>query len=568
LEDESPDFERESRSAMRTETIYVVGHRNPDTDSICSAMAYARLRLRQGLKGVRPARAGNLNRQTEFVLGELGLPLPELITDVHPRVRDIIAEQVVTIGAEAPLSHAMELFHRHDIRQLPVIDAEQRPIGLLVLKRLTEFILVPRKEAEIRRVLASPSSVRRCLEADLLTEEFDDRVDELRLYVGAMASGTFQEKMQGLDPRTLILLTGNRENIQREAVDIGARVLVVTGGLPVSDDILQRAREQRVTVLSTPFDTATSAWLTRLATPVGRLVSDNFATSGLGERVDDLRLKLLLGSDPGVIVLDEEGRVAGVASKSNLLAPSSIKLILVDHNELSQAVPGADKVEILEIVDHHRLGNFHTSQPIRFINQPLGSTCTVVATLYRQAGLDPDPAEAGLMLAGLLSDTVILKSPTTTDSDREIARWLGPICGLDPEEFGRKLFQAGSTLTGYPSHRDLVLSDFKVFSTGENTFGIGQVEVVSFDEFHDLQSELEAALGEIRRGKNLSTAGLLVTDIVQGASLLLLLGGRELPLIIGYPRIGENLYELKGVLSRKKQLIPHLLKVLTQLPPP
>jgi manganese-dependent inorganic pyrophosphatase len=547
---------------MRKETIYVVGHRNPDTDSICSAMAYARLRGQQGLAQVRPARAGNLNRQTEFVLNELSLPLPELITDVHPRVRDVIAEQVVTIASDAPLSQAMELFHRHDIRQLPVVDSELKPVGLLVLKRLTEHILVPRREAEIRRVLASPRSVQACLQARALTEFDGESVEELKLYVGAMASGTFQQKVQGLDPRAMVLLTGNRENIQSEAVEIGVRVLVVTGALPVSEAILERARKRRVTVLSTPFDTATSAWLTRLATPVGRLVGDSFTGVGLGERVDDLRLKLLHGSDPGVIVLDREGRVAGMATKSNLLAPSPVKLILVDHNELSQAVPGAEKVDILEIVDHHRLGNFHTDQPIRFINQPVGSTCTVVATLYRQAGIDPEPAIAGLMLAGLLSDTVILKSPTTTAVDREIARWLGELSGLDPEDFGRRIFQAGSALAAYPSRRELVLSDFKEFATGDNSFGIGQVEVVSFEEFYALREEIEAALAAVKEEKRLTAAGLLITDIVQETSLLLALGSKELPYVIGYPQVGENLYELKGVLSRKKQLVPHLLKVL------
>jgi len=547
---------------MPQETIYVIGHRNPDTDSICSAMAYARLRRRQGVERIFPARAGNINRQTDFVLNELSQPLPVLLTDVHPRVRDVISGQVVTIDAEAPLARAMELFHHHDIRQLPVADADRRPVGLLVLKRLTEHILVPRREAEIRRVLASPRSIRTCLEAEALIEHEADRIEELKLYVGAMASGTFRQKMQGLDPRRMILITGNRENIQREAVEIGVRVLVVTGGLPVSEDILEKARKNHTTVLSTPFDTATSAWLTRLATPVKELVADTFPTARLGDRVDDLKLKLLHGRDPGIIVVDGEGRIAGVASKSNLLAPSPTKLILVDHNEMSQAVPGAEKVDVLEVVDHHRLGNFHTDQPIRFINQPVGSTCTVVATLYRQAGLDPEPDFAALMLAGLLSDTVILKSPTTTGLDREVCAWLGKAADLDPEEFGRRIFQAGSSLAGYESWRDLVLSDFKEFTAGDTPFGIGQVEVVSFGEFHDLRDRIEEALAQVKEEKHLATVGLLVTDIVQETSLLLALGRAELPYLIGYPQLDRNLYELKGVLSRKKQLVPHLLKVL------
>jgi manganese-dependent inorganic pyrophosphatase len=288
----------------------------------------------------------------------------------------------------------------------------------------------------------------------------------------------------------------------------------------------------------------------------------DFGAVGLDERLDDLRLKLVHTPDPGVLVLDGDGKVTSVATKRSLLAPVPVKLILVDHNELSQAVAGADKVEILEVVDHHRLGNFHTDMPIRFVNQPLGSTCTVVATLYRQGGIEPERAIAGLMLAGLLSDTVILKSPTTTETDREMATWLGRFSGLDPIDFGRRIFAAGSALAAYPSIRQLILADFKEYRAGENSFGVGQVEVVSFHEFQGMKEEIAAGLRALREERQLQTVGLLVTDIVQETSLLPAIGGRELPYVIGYPQVEENIYQLRGVLSRKKQLVPHLLKVL------
>jgi manganese-dependent inorganic pyrophosphatase len=547
---------------MALDNIYVVGHRNPDTDSICSAMAYARLCQRQGRDQVQPARAGTLNRQTEFVLEELGLPVPRLLTDVYPRVADIIGDHVVTIPAEAPVSRAMELFHLHHIRQLPVVDNDGLPLGLLVLKRITERFLIPRQEADIRRVATSPITLAACLQAEILHGDRINAMQELNLYVGAMDSRTFHQKLKNRDPRRMILLTGDRGDIQSEAVEIGVRVLVITGGLAIAPDILQRAREQQVTVLSSPFDTATSAWLTRLSTPVGSLVEPDFLTVHLQDRVDDLRLKLTHSKDPGAIVLDAAGKVGGIATKSNLLQPSPLKLVLVDHNELSQAVPGAEKVEILEVIDHHRLGNFHTDQPIRFINQPLGSTCSVVATLYRGAGIDPEPAYAALMLAGLLSDTVILKSPTTTGLDRELAEWLAGLSGIRPEEFGRRLFQAGSALEAYPNEKALVLSDFKEFSAGQNRFGIGQVEVINFQEFRNLQRQIATALQRLKKERSLAMIGLLVTDIVQGTSLLLAFGSEELPYVIGYPQLDDHLYELKGVLSRKKQLVPHLLKVL------
>ncbi|HKK01824.1 MAG TPA: DRTGG domain-containing protein, partial [Desulfuromonadales bacterium] len=282
---------------MREETVYVVGHKNPDTDSICSAIAYARLRQQQGMANIAAARAGNINRQTEFVLEELALPRPQLLVDVYPRVKDVVGEHVVTIAAGAPLARALELFHLHNVRLLPVIDAERRPLGLLFLKRLSEHFLVPNHESELRRVLASPSSIRQCLRGRFLREENSESVEEFNLYVGAMASATFQKKMAGLDPRKMILITGDRENIHQEAVAMGVRILIVTGSLPVSEEIVAAGRDKGVTIISTSFDTATSAWLTRLSTPVECLMSREFQTVSLQDRLDELRLKLLHTND-------------------------------------------------------------------------------------------------------------------------------------------------------------------------------------------------------------------------------------------------------------------------------
>jgi len=547
---------------MPPKRTYVIGHRNPDTDSICSAIAYARLRQRQGASDVEPARAGNLNRQTEFALQQFGVEAPRLLTDVHPRIEDIIKPSVVTISEGTPLAEALQLLAEYRIRMLPVVDGEGRPSGLLVLKDSAEQFLIPQGETSMRRITASVASLCRCLKAELICGEDLDAVAHLNLYIGAMASATFHERIAGVDPRSMVLVTGNRENIQLEGAEIAARILIVTGGMAVPPQVLEVARRNGVAVLSTPYDTATTAWLSRLATPVETIAKKGFVQMKLRDRVDDLRLQLLHSKEPGVIVVDGDGRVAGIATKSNLLAPSPVSLVLVDHNELGQAVAGADKVEIAEIIDHHRLGNLPTDRPIRFINQPIGSTCSVVATLYRQADIEPEADCAGLLLSGLLSDTVILKSPTTTDIDRELAPWLADLAGREFETYGRALFEAGSTLSAEPDRRALVLTDYKEFAAGDKEFGIGQVEVVSFEEFYRLKGDLGEVLAQLQQERGLLLVGLLVTDIVAGNSLLLAMGGRELPLIIGYPQLEADLYELKGVLSRKKQLIPHLLKVL------
>ncbi len=540
---------------------YVVGHRNPDTDSICSAIAYAELRRQQGLERVEAARAGNINQQTEFVLDKLQVDVPGLLADVHPRIKDVVTEEVISIHESTPMSKAIELYHRHHIRQLPVIDDQQRPKGLLLLKKASEVFLVPTEPEKLRRVTASLASIQACLGAEALNLVNSEVVEEFDLYVGARCEETFGRWVDEITPEQTILITGDRVGIQRMAIQAGVRLLIVSGRSAVSEELIVAAREKHVSILVSSLDTANCVWLTRMATPVGALLDDDFITIGRNDLLEDLRLKLIHSQQAGAIVLSSDGRVSGVATKSHLIKSSPNRLILVDHNELSQSVPGADKVEIVEVIDHHRLGNFHTDTPIRFINQPLGSTCSLVATLYQQAGIAPSQPVAGLLLAGLLSDTVILKSPTTTEIDRQLVPWLEEHSRLTFETFGAELFAAGSTMASGIPARELLLTDFKEYMVGDYLLGLGQVEVVNFHSFHQRRDELLSELQKIREEHNYELAALLVTDIVMETSLLLTAGPNELPYIIGYPQEGENLYRLKGVLSRKKQLVPHLLKV-------
>jgi len=542
------------------EKVFVVGHRNPDTDSVCSAIAYAELCQRQGRENVFPGRAGHLNRQTEFVLDTLDQQPPLLLTDVYPRLRDTVGDQPAVIDAGAPLMQALELMRQRDIRMLPVVDSDNLPLGALILKRLTEHVFLPREGQPIRQVLTSPSSIQVCLQATAVNLVDEARTDQFDLFVGAMSVDSFHKRLADADPQSIAVFVGDRQDIQRVAIELGIRLLVVTGGLSIDDDLLSLACERGVSVLCTPFDTATSALLARMSTPVQHLADTDIPKAHLDDRLDEMRKVLMRSSSPGVMVLDDDGRVCGVVTKSNLLRSSSLKLVLVDHNELSQAVPGADQVDILEVIDHHRLGNFHTDAPIRFINQPLGSTCSVIATLYRQAGIEPEPRIAALMLAGLLSDTVLLKSPTTTEVDRELVVWLEKSSGLDSLVFGRQMFQAGSTLAAYPSMEALLMADFKEYTVDDRRFGIGQAEVVGFQEFEGRREEILQGLESLVDKRNLGLAGLLVTDIVQQNSQFVVRGDRDLISAIGYPQLESGLFELKGVLSRKKQLIPHLLR--------
>jgi manganese-dependent inorganic pyrophosphatase len=257
--------------------------------------------------------------------------------------------------------------------------------------------------------------------------------------------------------------------------------------------------------------------------------------------------------------------LAGVATKSSLLAELGYNLILVDHNEPGQAVPGAEQIEISEVIDHHKLGNSHSISPIAFITSPVGSTCTLVAGRYREAGIEPDKPIAALLLAGVLSDTVILKSPTTTEADRQIVVWLEACAGIIAADFGRDIFAACSSLQNYGSVERVVLADFKQFKNEKLDIGVGQVEVVGFDEFYGMKDDLLSALAEVKRRDNLFIAGLMVTDITTETTLFLVEGHTRIAHVMEYPQLEPHLYELKNVMSRKKQLVPHLLKILAKI---
>jgi manganese-dependent inorganic pyrophosphatase len=403
------------------------------------------------------------------------------------------------------------------------------------------------------------------LEATVLAGTLSDHVEHLHLFIGAMTEDSFSKRIAGYDSASLLILTGDRPSIQRSAIESGVRLLVVTGGLQVTEEIIELASQQGTVVLSTPHDTATAAWLARLSTPLSCFVDQKFERIGVTEPLEHLRLKLLHSGEPAVIAVEEDGTIAGVATKSSLLTPLPYALVLVDHNELSQAVPGAESVEILAVIDHHKLGNPPTNQPITFMAAPVGSTCSLVALLYRERGMEPDTSTAALMLAGIMSDTVILKSPTTTSRDRELVAWLEPIAGLEHVAFGRDIFASCSGFSAHANLEKAVRADFKEFTAGETLFGIGQVEVVGFDEFYELKEQLREILKQVKVADKLDLAGLMVTDIYTETTLFLAEGKNELAHLMGYPQQEPHLYELKGVMSRKKQMVPHLLKVLGAL---
>ena len=542
-------------------TVYVIGHRNPDTDSIASAIAYAALKRQTGMAGAVAAMAGEPNPQTRYILDRLGIAEPLYLADVNPKVCDIVNRSPVTISLQSSAYEALKKFHASGVRILPVLDDSGRPAGSISLLRLSENYLLAGDDRQ-REFTTTLPSLAATLAGRFVTDGSAAGAVTFKLFIGAMLEESFSGRIEGHDPASLLIMTGNRRTIQQAAIERGVSLLVITGNHPLDDDLLLMAQEKGVSVLLTPHDTATAAWLSRLSTPVSQLAERKFAIIGEGEPVKSLKRKLLSTGESALFIVDGDGLLVGVATKSSLLAPNPYALILVDHNELRQAVPGAEEVEILEVIDHHKLGNSHTIMPITFITSPVGSTCTLVSQRYRESGIDPDPSIAALLLAGILSDTVILKSPTTTASDRAVVAWLETLAGLSPEEFGRDIFAASSSLHNYGSAERVVEADFKLFSHDGKSIGVGQVEVVGFAEFHGMKEELLAALAALKRRERLFIAGLMVTDITTETTLFLVEGHTRIAHVMEYPQLEPHLYELKNVMSRKKQMVPHLLKIL------
>jgi len=547
-----------------TKTTYVIGHRNPDTDSIASAIGYAALKQRQGDSSVIAAMAGAPNPQTRYILDRLEIPDPLFLADVHPKVRDTLKRQPVTIHRQASAYEALELFNKSGVRVLPVVDGENKPCGVLSLLHLSESYLLPCHD-KLRQVTTTLPNLARTLAGHFESGTCPDAPITLNLFIGAMREESFSSRIDGHNPQELLIMTGNRRTIQLAAIERGVRILVVTGGHRLEEDLLELAQKQGVNVLLTPHDTATAAWLARLSTPVACLAEQEFAEIGVDKSLASLRQKLLGANVSAVLALEEDGTLAGVATKSSLLAPLPYSLILVDHNELGQAVSGAELVEIAEVIDHHKLGNSHSNSPISFITSPVGSTCTLVARRYRESNIEPDGQIAALLLAGILSDTVILKSPTTTDADHQTAAWLEERSGFVAADFGRDIFAASSSLKNYGSAGRVVAADFKLFTHEKYSIGLGQVEVIGFDEFYSMKEDLLSALADIKRRDNLFIAGLMVTDITTETTLFLVEGHTRIAHVMEYPQLEPHLYELKNVMSRKKQMVPHLLKILARV---
>jgi manganese-dependent inorganic pyrophosphatase len=547
---------------------WVIGHKNPDADSICSAIAYAAYKEARGEKGYVAARCGNSNARIDTILRRFHQPLPVYLSDVSPRVRDLMIADVISVPENATCAEALELIDRHDIRLLPVTDPRRHVVGTVSLPHLGG-ILIPRVSEPrlMRQVNSSLANIARALKAEVVHAVDADRPEELYIRLGTMDLRSFWKisEREGIPAAQSIIIVGDRTDIQLRAIELGLRGLIVTSGLAVAEEVLAAARARGVNVLSSPYDSSTSAWVVRTASTIERVIERTVATVGPDSRIAEVRRKMATHAAPAFMVVDDTGALCGILSKSDVLKPVQTRLVLVDHNEMTQAVTGAEEVAIAEIIDHHRLGALNTPQPILFLNEPVGSTCTIVAGLFRAAGLRPTPEIAGIMMSGLISDTLFLNSPTTTSKDAELLAWLAPIAGEDPRALADAIFASGSVILANPPEA-VVRSDHKVYEEEGVRFAVSQVEELGFGNFWQHARSITAALDDLRREERLSFAALLVTDVNTQNSLLLVKGDPDLIGRISYAHVEKDeIFDLPGIVSRKKQLIPYFSSLLKEM---
>ena len=410
---------------------------------------------------------------------------------------------------------------------------------------------------------AALHDIAQTFEGVVLVGEADQDVHDYILMVAAAKTETMVHRLRRQPPSTVVLIVGDRDNIQELAIDAAVRALIITGGFPMPPETQRRAAERGVVVIRSRHDTATTVLLARGAVRAGLVVEREFASFEPDMPLDAARARAAASADSLFPVLDAERKLVGVLTKSDFLKTVPRQLVLVDHNELTQAVHGADRLPIIEVLDHHRLGGFSTDTPIHFWNNPVGSTCTIVAMLYRQHGVDIPPGTAGLLMAGLISDTLNLTSPTATPTDHTILAHLSKLAGVDAATLASEIFSVGSPLlTLQPS--EVVTSDCKDYTEGGIRFSVAQIEELGFQPFYDKHDDLSAALDNYRQRERLFFSTLLVTDINTQNSLLLVSGSEAFRQQIDYPTAGPDLWQLDGVVSRKKQLLPYLLERLQE----
>ncbi|MCL1853846.1 MAG: putative manganese-dependent inorganic diphosphatase [Peptococcaceae bacterium] len=543
-----------------SQPIYICGHRNPDTDSICSSLAYAELKTRLGFQ-VQPMRLGPLNRETAFVLSHFGLAPPQLLTTVRTQISDLSMDIIPPASPDISIQRAWTLMKKNNCKVLPVTDGDGQLLGVVTLSDIANKYLDTLETPILANSRTPLHNIIDTLGATQM-EGQEGFIVTGKAVVGAMSPDALDPY---IDPGDIVIL-GDRQDSQIKSIEKGAACLIITGNHTITDRVVKLARTKNCALLSTPCDTFTAARLINQSAPIGHIMTqDNLITFDIEDYVDVTKDKMLETRFRSYPVLDGE-HIRGFISRYHLITSRRKQVILLDHNEKSQTVDGIEQAEILEIIDHHRLGDLQTESPITFKNDTVGSTATMIANLYFEHGISPAPKIAGILCAAIISDTLKFKSPTCTHNDRAIAMRLAGIASLDIDAFAAAMFASASSLRDR-TPQDILAQDLKEFIFDGHKIAVAQINSSDTATLATIRTELNAYMEQQAQTQGYELLLLLITDIIEESSECLAAGDKKdlIPQAFKAASQTSGPIILPGIVSRKKQVIPPLAAVLRNL---
>ena len=546
---------------LNTHAIKVIGHRHPDTDSICAAIAYSRLKNKLDPDTpCKPCRAGLLNRETEFVLDYFKVPAPELYTDVSPQLRDVDIRPMAGVDGEMTVRRAWVNMRDQEIDTLCIVDEGQNLNGLITLKDIATANMEVPDISILAESKTSYQNVVETLDGTVLVGDITGRYVEGCIRIGSGSA----EHMERTITKGDVVIVGNRSDSQLAAIEMDAGCIVVCSGSKVSKVICMLAAEKGCLVISTPNSTYVAGQMISQATPIRHyMLRKNLLTFNLNSSLESVTKVMASVRFRYFPVLDDEGRYVGVVSRRNLMNLHKKQLILVDHNERSQAVEGIDEAEVLEIIDHHRIGSLETEGPVYFRNVPVGCTCTIIDQLYRETGVTIEDSTAGLMLSAILSYTLMFRSPTCTPADEQAARRLAEQLNLDLKAYADAMFEAGGDVSGKTAE-EVFNTDYKIFNSKDIRFGIGQGSYMSEKNRKASEALVGPYLDTALKKQDLDFIFYMFTDVLHSTTELLMAGRGAEALVekAFHTRVENGMAILPGVVSRKKQMVPALINTI------
>ena len=544
--------------------VVVIGHRNPDTDSICSAIAYAELKNKTSDLVCEPRRAGKMNQETEFVLKKFGVKPPRMCTDVNPKIRDVDYREMPGIPGSTSLRKAWEIMRDQQIDTLPVTSADNDLEGVITVKDIATANMDVFDTGILAKSRTSFRNILETLDGTMAVGSEDDVCTTGHIRIGTATPEMLESTVEKGD---IVILT-NRYESQLCAIEKEASLLILCNNAKVGRTIQRIAEETGVAIMTTPVDTYAAGKLISQCAPISYYMTrSDIMKFTLVTPVADVTRVMAKVRHRYFPILDEDGKYCGMVSRRNIINLRKRRIILVDHNEATQAVEGFDQAEILEIIDHHRIGSLETSGPVYFRNQPVGCTATIVTQMYDENGVEIPPQTAGLLLAAILSDTLVFRSPTCTPVDEASARRLAKIAGVDINEFANEMFEAGEKLDGKTAE-EVFLQDFKVFMCGDIRFGVAQGSYMTRKNLLAAEALLQPYLEEARNKQNVEDIYMLLTDVPKEESVVISNGRYASEVLAdGFETqpAEDGSFTLPGVVSRKKQFIPALMTAYQEL---